>query len=154
MEQADAVVVEDVQEEMSTDEMVKANAAILGAVLAKHDASCVVVSYEGHGDSGGVEDVACVLPDDTVVPIDEQVTIHQEKYRFIDGHHVTRVEPQGFSFEDACAELLDGVIELAGHSGYENNSGGGGEMTLFSTGKIELEHYGVIEERHCSSFAI
>lgn len=80
----------------------------------------IVVTYTGSGDSGGIEDI----------------THEPEQTPLSDGLH-----------EAACA-FGDAVID-ANHCGFENDTGGGGTITIDAEqGSAVLEAYDYVEETH------
>ena len=100
------------QEHQKRTETLKADSL---KALRELGATHVSVSYSGYGDSGQIEDVV-VHKDDELVTIPDDI-FHR------------------------LSEAAWAIIALD-HSGFENNEGGGGEITWDVTaGKIHLSHY-------------
>lgn len=66
---------------------------------------------------------------------------HEVHVRFLDrDHKIFPVDCDETMWEKASA-ILDRVLDAAHLSGWENDAGGGGTLTLFGTGKLCLDHY-------------
>lgn len=109
---------------------VQANKTILMRALAAVGAERAVVSYEGDGDSGGVESVS-ITPISALQAAESRkvvlVSVDFEWYRGRDTHVVVRQH----SLLNGLSSFVDGaLLGHLGHSGYENNEGGYGEVTF------------------------
>lgn len=121
-----------------------ANKAILMGALAAAGVKIASVQYDGNGDSGGVEDV-----DLAPKPGEDQKTILLAvSYGWLRERFVTMSIKQ-MDLESALSAFVDGdLISHFGHSGYENDEGGGGEAVFdVEKGTITLNHYDYIIER-------
>ncbi len=123
-----------------------ANKALLLGALAAAGVETAEVQYSGDGDSGGVEDV-----DFTPVSVD----VNDKKAMLLNvaygwtGDRFVRVSIDKQSLENALSVFVDGpLLDHFGHSGYENNEGGGGTaIFVVKAGTITLNHYDYIIER-------
>lgn len=136
------------------------NRSMLLIALKAQGVADVRYVYSGEGDSGGMEEITFF--DAEGEPIEDSLTDHRVLFaQFVPGwQSSTRPEKSSeaqlvlneMDLEGAAIELLDSVINLTGHAGYENNEGGHGVVTLFvedgeneageafEAGQIHIEH--------------
>ena len=128
---------------------IRHNKRIIMEAMKRLGITQAVVTYDGEGDSGGIEDVQIEggegAADETLVLV--RVI---SRYRFSDDHSMTRIteifEGSESNFEDVISEFADDLIDHAGHGGYENNEGGYGEVTIVAPddddpeGLITVDH--------------
>lgn len=123
-------------------DIVRLNKPLLLAALAAAGAGTATVAYEGYGDEGQIENTtiedaastAIELTDETVVVVLHLVS----EYR--DGAWHRRSEQKSVPLSAALQEFVWGAIGLH-HSGFENGSGGGGEVQFnVAAGTVRLEH--------------
>lgn len=112
--------------------------AICGA-MRDQGIHTITISYEGSGDSGAEE------APEAYDALNNRMLFNANQSVMRD-HHWNDRAPSEVGFEDAIGLLLDDVLDDTGHSGYENNGGGGGELTINVTGTLNLNHYDYIVE--------
>ncbi|CAM2909569.1 hypothetical protein CFR75_12260 [Komagataeibacter xylinus] len=102
----------------------------------------VTVVYEGSGDSGGIEDFS-ILPADCSV---EKEVVVQD---LVWGNNTP--EKKTVQIKEVIENTSMGIVAID-HGGWENNEGGGGEVTWdVETRVITLEHYDYFVERNYST---
>lgn len=105
------------------------------------------IIYSGGGDNGGIDEVAVVGNEgarhplsDAIVKAQCEITVHSICYTTDPAGNYGRQETVGqktMSVEDAAERILDDLIELTGHAGWENDDGGSGEAYIdLLTGKL------------------
>lgn len=121
----------------------EANIATLAVFMSMHQIASCAIEYTGSGDSGETEEQTFapvsgdeVAPDALTKPI--PYVCYASTY-FADKPSTVNISE--LSVEDFLSRLLDQVISVSGHSGWENNDGGGGTLNVQSDGKWTLEHY-------------
>ena len=141
--------------------------SVLLSAMKKHGIQQLTVTYHGGGDSGDISDVSAWsrvagLPNsnserafdmlansDTItqqadlskIDIDAYPNI-LKKYDQESKQWVSNPEVKTISLNEAVDDLTWDAIEVSGHSGWQNNEGGGGTLTLdASKSTLELEHY-------------
>ncbi|CAH2902124.1 MAG: hypothetical protein PCALPYG88_5711 [uncultured Paraburkholderia sp.] len=114
----------------------------IGIVLRSVGALSVTIEYDGNGDSGNVERIELQWPGAPGTPPASiaipGVRRGADAPPASDGESTTDIEE--YQFDDAIENLLHETIELAGHSGWENNDGGGGTLTVHAEATACLEH--------------
>ncbi|MDR8402137.1 hypothetical protein NE850_38085 [Paraburkholderia sp. USG1] len=128
--------------EFGTDSELAAALIAVGTTLRSVGALSVTVEYNGYGDSGGVETITLQWPDAPGTP-PASVAIPNLDYdssasSTTDGESMPDIEERPFN--DAIENLLYDVIELSGHSGWENDGGGNGIFTVHADATASLEH--------------
>lgn len=125
--------------------------AILSALKAA-DIMKATASYEGGGDSGGVESVYF----EPALQGDKTVHLKYVESQWKEGEgYSTVVNEKDFTFEKALEHFAYDAINRSGHGGWENNEGGRGELTFdVEAGSVKLEHtdYYVSEETSEAEF--
>lgn len=127
----------------SPDSKLGAALNAIGAALRSVGALSVTIEYTGDGDSGGVETITLQWPGSPGTP-PASIAIPKT-----DSGPVTSSSPGKearedigeHSFDDAIENLLYDAIDFAGHSGWENNDGGGGTFIVHADATASLEHY-------------
>jgi hypothetical protein len=128
---------------MSELATVKAN---LLAAMKQHNVDTITIEYSGCGDSGGIDDVA-IKPTEAAKA--EVAIAGFTDYDFSARATKPRIAT---SFNDA-AELLAYLLIEQYHSGYENNDGGAGVITV-SQDAIEYERTDYYTESSTDSLAL
>ena len=119
---------------------VDANRETLLAVFTKLNITEVIIRYEGGGDSGDVAEVT-VIPE-TAVP---QLAVEQITHRYVvsgysDNQYHYHVQERQLSVNDALHDFALEWVDVH-HSGWENNDGGSGTVTIQVTeNRFQLEH--------------
>ena len=110
----------------------------LFAELQKEGVKTVTVSYGGYGDSGEIEST-------TVVP---EVDFNDKKLSFLLTTQIYQNKKWFDKEETIELDLVNAIdhiayeIQAAHNAGYENNEGGGGEITFNVESKVvQHEHY-------------
>jgi hypothetical protein len=125
----------------------RANIALFAEALSVHGITEVTATYAGSGDSGDTFDVG-VSPSGAELPTGT-VCLWRMGYG-------GEVEPEAMPYEAAVEYLTDLAIDVTGHSGYENNSGGGGDFVVdVRASAARLDHYDIVEahEDHSTTFS-
>ncbi len=144
---------------MNTLETYKLNKSTILAVLRAAGATTATVTYAGVGDDGGIEDMIIEgLPDQSTVAqilaasVMETVESYPWNPQTRSRPDVPVVSTQEIRVDMALENLMWDAIELAGHGGWENGAGGGGEFILdVAGGTSTLDHYdNYTEELHYS----
>lgn len=115
-----------------------ANVQAIAAALKAHGGCVLTVRYGGCGDSGDIEDVSFDADADGGLE-DAKVTVSQERWEPLLKALVTC--PVELTFRKACASVADELISFGGYNGYENDEGGGGEITITANGAVSLDHF-------------
>ena len=97
----------------------------------------VVVEYRGSGDCGGIEEVNINGVLDLAVKVNLIRQYHDHD------------EVVTLGVEDAIRSVADDLIDRR-HGGFENNEGGGGEITFDVANKtVQIDHYDyIVEEQY------
>jgi hypothetical protein len=118
----------------------------------------VEVTYYGEGDCGDVDEIYFRGPNDsdhehtnvagTVVQKNVKSLWNEETKKW-DQEIVETTS----SIEDAISDMCFEVIDMSGHSGWENGNGGGGKL-IFNVAKEELElaHYDTVVREEYSRY--
>ena len=129
----------------------KRNLRVLFAAFKAAGIKEATYEYEGRGDSGDYEDMSFYDTDGKLI---ESAKINALQVEVIEWNHCLVNEPKAVTkpLEEALRYFCYFVIEEAGHVGWENNDGGGGEITFYvSLGEFNLEHYYNVVHREESS---
>ena len=137
--EADAVVAE-----LSQREVFDRNKAAILAALKGASIDEVEVKYEGSGDDGGIADVDYVHARGEDAKIDG-VMVEYLGWGWVrdpsTGRSCQSVKTEAIELDEAVRELCDDAIALMGHSGWEDNDGGCGTLTIDAVeGTVVLEH--------------
>jgi hypothetical protein len=113
----------------------------------------VSVTYNGSGDDGCTEDPVVKDSDGKEIEIkDIEINYPGERSEWSESGKcwIESERIETMSLSDALIEFTNDWVDRAGHSGYQNNEGGYGEITITRDGmKFELNHYdNVIETIH------
>jgi hypothetical protein len=122
----------------------------LVGVLKKYGIEFVTIDYSGYGDSGDSIDV---LVSNGEIPTDVIGYMHKSSHYVKGSGFVGSDAYKVEKFSDAVDSLLWMVIEKAGFSGFWNGDGGGGDMTLFATGMINLDHRDDYVDESCKPYS-
>jgi len=118
------------------------NREVIFAALEARGITSVTVLYEGSGDSGGIEDLS---PMPTNASLEGDVTVLRNSWE--KAELVSEAVPLRELLEDTAMQIVS-----FDHGGWENNEGGGGEVTWDVAEKtVTLEHYDYFVERDYSS---
>lgn len=135
--------------------LLSGNAAMIARAMRSAGAKKLEMSYEGSGDSGDVVDISILdgadipIKNDTLPNV--EISLVKRRYDEATDKWIDVVSSEACSFDVAASYLLDDVIEHFDHSGYENNDGGRGTLTLDAvTGELELEHSDYYTESNTS----
>ncbi len=123
------------------EELFSLNKAVLSDALTEAGITHIVVSFDGYGDSGQIEDVETRAGGDSIA----MPTAMIEIARFVWG----QAEPERatISIADAIESLAYDVLERT-HCGWENNDGAFGDITFDTAARtISLDY----NERYTSS---
>lgn len=105
----------------------------------------VLVTYSGSGDDGGIDAVAVLDAQGNEIAVNKIILSYPEEksvHNPTTGEWDTLSKDVPTSLDHALYEFTNDWINAAGHSGYGNNEGGGGEMKLTREGMLaELDHY-------------
>ncbi len=99
------------------------NKTILFDALAAAGISHVIVSFDGYGDSGKIENVEAKAGDDTADLPDAQVTVAIAEWGQADA------EPRSLPITDAIERMTYDFLAQT-HGGWENNAGAYGDFTF------------------------
>ena len=102
-----------------TSEINRLKRAVI-APLRHHGIASVQVAFDGCGDSGAIEDIACRDASDTAVDLPEEFSVCVEE----DG-----AEPVQTTLKQALEDLAYAALELH-HPGWEINDGAGGALEI------------------------
>lgn len=113
--------------------------------MARVGVKSASVTYEGSGDDGQIENVSVEGPNKDFDPANVAVKVFEigRSGSDLDTYDpVMKVGPEKEKHLDAALEdFTYEMIDAMGFSGWENNEGGGGEMTIdVKKGKVKLEH--------------
>ena len=111
-----------------------ANKKALFDALATAKITRVVVTFDGYGDSGQVEDISALSDDATVAPPEGEITISRAIWG-TDG-----ITESTMSVDEAVEQLAYDFLSET-HGGWENNDGAYGEFTFdVAEGTITLDY--------------
>jgi len=126
------------------------NKSAIAKVLTQNGIDSVYVQYSGSGDcgNGNQASVPAAISEIEV----QRFEIEKER---VDGKWIRKSsEGLAVNLKNALEALCDDAIESSGNSGYETDAGGGGKMTLYSDGRVVLDHYYIIEKQLESSYEL
>ena len=124
------------------------NFAVLGAAIASKGFSELLIEYRGYGDSGETDEVSLTSLNADGKPqssspkdmpscvIAYRSRVHNPQTQ----QYESVVEAREFSFSEAASHVVDDVIEVNNHVGFENNDGGRGDLTVYADGRAEYNH--------------
>jgi hypothetical protein len=118
-------------------ELLKANLKFIGAALTQVGAKSFTITYRGSGDSGDVYD-SFLTPGSAPAP--GEVAYQESTPSYADGKQADTVTGVTSDFETAIAEIMWQAIDAAGRTGFENNEGGEGSLTVYASGFSVLKH--------------
>lgn len=119
----------------------EANLVAIAAVLAANGIHQVASFYSGSGDSGDEFSQTAYDADQSQVDLpDVEVTVQQRQYGNVGAGYDYIVKDVAVSLSTAISDATDEAIRRAGHAGWENNEGGKGTLTIFSSGYAVLNH--------------
>ncbi len=121
-------------------EAIHANRESLLAALIKLNITEVTIRYEGGGDSGDVTELD-VKPETVISQLTtEQVSHHFVASEYRDREYHYHLEERQSSVDDALRDFAMAWAN-AQHSGWENNDGGSGTVTIHvAENNFQLEH--------------
>lgn len=132
----------------TNDVVMAANKKVILDVLRSLGVTSATVTYEGSGDSGGVESIE-YQPDIDVKVTNVKAALLSIQ-RFYSRPKIEVAVIQG-DVDFILSTFCDDVIAACGYAGYENNEGGGGTLTLDVQGEtVQLEQYSVEYVRETS----
>jgi hypothetical protein len=118
----------------------------LSKVLSDAGVHSVDVDYSGYGDSGNDNDLTVFSAPGVIQAnhpvLDQQVTIPTVKLVYNREKQVdeTLAGEHTLDVKTALEDLMEDAVTEAGHSGYENNEGGGGTLKIAADGTASLRH--------------
>lgn len=115
----------------------EANLVAIAAVLAANGIHQVASYYSGSGDSGDEYRQTAYNANGEEVDMPEVEVVCEHRSYTRTGYVVESAE---LSLESAISDATNEAIDRAGHSGWENNEGGKGTLTIYSSGYAELNH--------------
>jgi hypothetical protein len=133
----------------STQTRSERNKPLIVQALAALGYTHADITYTGSGDSGDEYVVSAhpgvdhSLKEKMVKVIDAKGTYDKENRKW-----TTNEEEVEVTLNQALQNFADDLIREHGHSGYENNSGGGGDITIdVVSNSYTYCHYDYVEER-------
>jgi len=120
----------------------EANLVAIAAVLAAHGIHQVASYYSGSGDSGDEfrQTAYDANGDEIDMPEVEVACEHRVYVPTKNGGYGYAIKQEAMSLESAISDATGQAIGEAGHSGWENNEGGKGTLTIYASGYAELNH--------------
>lgn len=118
--------------------------AAMADVLNKHGYTSVQGEYTGSGDSGDGFDIYYFKGNDSVEidkDVDDEVTYLVVEPDYSKGLFAYINTTRTAEFEQALEDVCFAMVAASGHSGWENNEGGGGTLTVRADGTATLDHY-------------
>ena len=112
----------------------------LHKALKRLDATSVVVTYSGSGDSGQIDEVN-VYRDKTQIKSEKNVSVIVASSKWSqDSGWIERVKSESMTLEAGLEQFVYDWIESE-HAGWENNDGASGECTIeVATNDFNLNH--------------
>jgi hypothetical protein len=111
--------------------------------------STISVEYSGYGDSGQIDEIFYIGPDNTNPKFNDQADISVPTFDLWGNRSIT-VNTIKAALEDIFYNYLEDCV-----SGFENNEGGNGEFTwIIADDVIELEHRQAITEYEYSNYTL
>jgi len=111
--------------------------------MLSHGITSITSSYSGGGDSGSYESMSLEGPEDLELALNGKINYFSSNFSYSAGTGaccVLRDQP----FQQAIENFTWDMVDRNGHSGFENNDGGRGELTITMDGdrfSYDLEHY-------------
>jgi hypothetical protein len=132
-------------------EVINFNIQTIAKVLKKIGATSVEISYDGSGDSGdGVEITVTDISGSRIELDGSEGTVEcieiENNYRHPNRDESPSLSLTTESFDELVEDVLWMAVSRGGHSGWENNDGGGGTMTVHEDGTAELDHFDIITD--------
>jgi len=122
----------------------KLNKEALFAALSTAGIERVLISFDGEGDSGQLEDPAAYKGDNQVPLPDTKITFHCVQW------DSEQLSPQEKSLKEAIEDLCYDFLQQD-HGGWENNDGAYGEFTFdVNARSVLLEFNGRYTDVHTS----
>lgn len=126
----------------ATRDAFEVNVVTLAVFLSAHRIASCSIEYRGSGDSGESEE-------QTFQPLDgDEISdaAAKEKLPYVDFRQGWSNEPPSAQTKESgveafLSEILDQALRVNNHSGYENNEGGGGTLTIHADGRWTHEHF-------------
>lgn len=125
---------------------IRKNVRIIAAALHRAGAESITVVYSGSGDSGSIDDVTVdwqAGTENLVTSEDEalgEVELIVLSSKLVGGEWERTETLAEFSVTDAAREVWEQAIDAAGLSGFGNNDGGSGTLTIQADGQCNLSH--------------
>jgi hypothetical protein len=123
------------------DDLLPANKAVLFDALAAANIAAVIVTFDGHGDSGQIENIEAKTRDGTVLLPAATVEIARPVWGNND------IDRQNLSIHDAIEALVYSFLGQS-HDGWENSDGAYGDFTFDVADRTITLDY---NERHMES---
>jgi hypothetical protein len=120
-----------------------ANVTTLAVFLSLNRLNTAHIEYSGSGDSGDYEASTFTSVDGSEVRLRGDIKLTYISHRDPNAWNNTPSAPEAKSYDPASfvSMLLDQAISVSNHDGYENNDGGGGELTVNADGTWKHSHY-------------
>lgn len=149
------------KEELSAT-VFKLNMALVVERLKELGCVSVCVEYSGEGDSGNMNDIfyteGADMPNIDIKSTQRSsLACHfvQSKYNNETKDWDYVIEKNTNNLDSLVSALCDHCLAVSGHSGYENEDGGGGTFTIdVQTGLIQMEHYENIVQQEYFNFSV
>jgi len=128
-------------------EVLSHNLALIVGVLRKHNLASLTIEYAGSGDSGDTFELAVFDADDNAQPLPTDSLAGKHVRRTYGAapvytvHHAVEDDTTSRPFSDFLEDFHCIVLEKENRQGYENNDGGGGQLTIRVSGEFTLDHY-------------
>jgi hypothetical protein len=139
----------EIQDTISTNK-----ATILAALQQAGVTQRARLSYSGEDDSGSLWDTTYEPPADPTVVRSIEVDFIEDHYRWISEQKPNELvtKQRRLRLDDALEAMLWQLVDQH-NSGWENNSGGGGELVIdVISQELKLEHYDRFVEEHYSHY--
>lgn len=118
--------------------------AAIAAKLRTLGRESVTCEYRGSGDSGEGYEMEPWTEDASVTVRSVEYAPRARPNRAVHGSRIVYV-PESITLAEAIERAADMAIGAAGHDGYENGEGGGGEFILRADGTATLAHFDYVE---------
>lgn len=121
---------------------IRKNRKTILAALQKIHAARVVVEYSGSGDSGAVERISIIDHEGKEIGADPMVkTLVENGFYDPKKGFISKQEPVTVTLKQALENFCYDWIAECGNSGWENNDGADGTLTIdVGSGGFHLEH--------------
>lgn len=113
--------------------------------MTRVGATALSLTYAGCGDDGSVEDCTIQWPDGQIEQAPATVDLVTVVADWSGNSPAYSLATRPMPFQEACDALLELVLEQHGHLGWQDGTGGGGELTLTADGGLVVAHYDVVE---------